>query len=91
MISERKQGVLLFTMQGRKILPVWINDKERIIRGGQKIMSGTKVIYGYKDLDHAIMCTVKDLIFRGMDILIVADCEGGTITAPVEMFQWMEA
>lgn len=54
-------------------------------------MSGTKVIYGYKDLDHAIMCTVKDLIFRGMDILIVADCEGGTITAPVEMFQWMEA
>lgn len=53
-------------------------------------MKGTKVIYGYKDLDHAIMCTVKDLIFKGMDILIVAECEGGTITAPVEMFQWME-
>lgn len=54
-------------------------------------MKGTKVIYGYKDPDHAIMCTVKDLIFKGMDILIVAECEGGTITAPVEMFQWMEA
>ena len=37
-------------------------------------MNGTKVIYGYKDLDHAIMCTVKDLIFKGMDILIVAEC-----------------
>ena len=53
-------------------------------------MNGTKVIYGYKDLDHAIMCTVKDLIFKGMDILIVAECAGGTMTAPVEMFQWME-
>lgn len=53
-------------------------------------MKGIKVIYGYKDLDHAIMCTVKDLIFSGLDILLVAECEGGTITAPVEMFQWME-
>lgn len=53
-------------------------------------MKGTKVIYGYKDFNHAIMCTVKDLIFRDMDILIVAECEGGTITAPVEMFQWIK-
>jgi hypothetical protein len=62
-----------------------------MLMGGQITMKGTKVIYGYKDLDHAIMCTVKDLIFKGMDILIVAECEGGTITAPIEMFQWMEA
>lgn len=34
-------------------------------------MRGTKVIYGFNDLDHAIICTVKDIIFKGMDILIV--------------------
>ena len=54
-------------------------------------MNGTISIYGYKDLDHAIMCMVKDVNFKGMDILIVAECKGGTITAPIEMFQWMEA
>lgn len=41
-------------------------------------MSGTRAIYGYNDLDHAILCMVKDVIFKGMDILIVAECEGGT-------------
>lgn len=56
-----------------------------------KTMSGTRAIYGYNDLNHAILCMVKDVIFKGMDILIVAECEGGTITAPIEMFQWMEA
>lgn len=53
-------------------------------------MKGTKAIYGFNDLDHAIICMVKDVIFRGMDILIVAECAGGTITAPIEMFRWLE-
>lgn len=53
-------------------------------------MIGTKVIYGFKDPVHSIICTVKDIILRGMDILIVADCDEGTITAPIEMFEWLE-
>ena len=61
------------------------------VKKGEKVMSGTKAIYGYNDLDHATMCMVKDVNFKGMDILIVAECKGGTITAPIEMFQWMEA
>lgn len=53
-------------------------------------MKGTKVIYGFNDLDHAILCIVKDIIFKGMDTLLVAECEGGIITAPIEMFKWLE-
>lgn len=53
-------------------------------------MRGTKAIYGFNDLDHAIICMVKDVIFKGMDILIVAECVDGIITAPIEMFRWLE-
>ncbi|MCD7996406.1 MAG: hypothetical protein LUH21_04145 [Clostridiales bacterium] len=54
-------------------------------------MRGTKVIYGFNDLDRAILCVVKDIIFKGMDILLVAECEHGAISAPIEMFKVMEA
>lgn len=55
-------------------------------------MIGKKVIYGYKDMDHAIVCTVKDMIFKGKDILFVAICDdGGAITAPIEMFKEVES
>lgn len=53
-------------------------------------MIGAIVIYGFKDPVHSIICTVKDIILRGMDILIVADCGEGTITAPIEMFEQLD-
>lgn len=54
-------------------------------------MVGKKVIYGYNDPIYAITCTVIDITFRGMDILLVATCDdGGTIIAPIEMFKKAE-
>lgn len=54
-------------------------------------MVGKKMIYGYNDPEYAIACTVIDMTFKGMDILLVATCDdGGTIIAPIEMFKEVE-
>lgn len=50
-------------------------------------MKGKKVLYGFNDKENAIECIIKDIQFKGTDILVVAQCDGGTITAPMEMFQ----
>lgn len=47
-----------------------------------------KLIYGNNDKSHAIECTYTGeyRITKDGNIVISATCEGGTITAPIEMF-----
>ena len=49
----------------------------------------TKLLYGFNDPKHSIICYLKDITFSGMDIIITAITEDGSglITAPVEMFK----
>ena len=49
---------------------------------------GQKLIYGTNDKSHSIECvyTVEYRIIKDGNIVISATCEGGTITAPIEMF-----
>lgn len=57
--------------------------------GGNEIMiKGQKLIYGANDKAHSIECTYTGeyRITSDGNIVISATCEGGTITAPIEMF-----
>lgn len=49
---------------------------------------GQKLVYGNKDREHAIECTYTGecKVTSDGEIVISATCEGGTITAPIEMF-----
>lgn len=49
---------------------------------------GQKLIYGNNDKAHLIECvyTGEYRITKDGNIIISATCEGGTITAPIEMF-----
>ena len=49
---------------------------------------GKKLIYGANDKAHSIECvyTGEYRITKDGNIVISATCEGGTITAPIEMF-----
>lgn len=49
---------------------------------------GQKLVYGINDREHAITCTYTGeyKITSDGEIVISATCEGGIITAPIEMF-----
>ena len=49
---------------------------------------GQKLIYGANDKSHSIECvyTGEYRITKDGNIVISANCEDGTITAPIEMF-----
>lgn len=67
------------------------NNKEQYTRKVTvEIMKGKTAIYGFNDKEHSIECVIEDIKFKGTDILLVAKCEGGTITAPAEMFQILD-
>lgn len=50
--------------------------------------TGDKIIYGVHDPENLIECTFKKCeITKNGEVIIYADCEGGTIVAPWEMFK----
>ena len=53
------------------------------------MLKGQKLIYGNNDKTHSIECTYTGeyRITKDGEIVISATCEGGTITAPIEMFK----
>jgi hypothetical protein len=55
---------------------------------GQKMKAGDKIIYGVQDPENLIECTFKKCEITPIgEVIIYADCEGGTIVAPWEMFK----
>ncbi len=47
-----------------------------------------KLLYGFIDPQHAIICTLKNITFKGMDITVEAITEDNNIIiAPMEMFK----
>lgn len=50
--------------------------------------AGDKIIYGVQDPENLIECTFKKCEITPIgEVIIYADCEGGTIVAPWEMFK----
>lgn len=49
---------------------------------------GDKIIYGFNDRENSVECIFKKYeITKNGEVIIYADCKGGTIIAPWEMFK----